>query len=625
MRKKLIPVYLCIIMLLVTACAQTNVQTEPAETSATPENSEEPAESAAQGTVYTGTAAGKNGDVTVEVMLTDGAITDVQVIGHSETAGICEPAIEQVPAEIVAANSADVEAVSGATVTSNAIIEAVKNALAQAGVSSGEEGSASGESSVKYGTVTSDEYAQNVVNLQLEYAPEIRTLDNGVQIQRTPSEYTKAALSCLGDLAYNNHRLNSDNRGCGACHEDLYKTIKSMDLYHVSIDGLGTLDFSVDECLYCHTRMDHYIADADEFGNLIHGIHSTDAFTGDCLSCHASTTDGTWALWDVAKYDILRGINKVASSDINGEFTYCQDKLTSIDDMFSTEWMYGTLGDYSLDRYTARVENVDESDRFDADTWTIEVCGEVNEPKTFLLKDLIAEAPIVTMTMKHHCTVDHPGFGMIANVEVTAIPLSYLIDQCGGYKDDAAYIRAYEIGDGFYLDHQIFRTGYLVLTINGEPLSSRDGYPVAMWIQSGSCGLDVKQIAKLEVCTKDQYDDYWEFIGWVGNTDDLDLITNRPEATILNTYEGQIVDAYQPYTLEGFADAYDLRVIAVEFSMDNGETWQSYDVSDADSIRWIYWTYTFTPEVGAYNIKVRAVAEDGSISYYADHVMINAK
>lgn len=59
----------------------------------------------------------------------DGAITSVTVDSQDETPGVSDPAIEQIPAAIVAAGSTDVDAVAGATLTSNGIIEAVNNAL----------------------------------------------------------------------------------------------------------------------------------------------------------------------------------------------------------------------------------------------------------------------------------------------------------------------------------------------------------------------------------------------------------------------------------------------------------------------------------------------------------------
>ncbi len=81
---------------------------------------------------YSGTGAGKNGDVVVEVVVSDSAITSVTVKEHSETSGIADPALEQIPEAIVKANSTEVDSVSSATVTSEAIKEAVNQALASA-------------------------------------------------------------------------------------------------------------------------------------------------------------------------------------------------------------------------------------------------------------------------------------------------------------------------------------------------------------------------------------------------------------------------------------------------------------------------------------------------------------
>src|SRR5690554_1555420 len=79
---------------------------------------------------YEGTSdAGMHPGLKVAVTFEGGSITNVEVVEHSETDGISDPAIEGVPAAIVAANSPNVDVVSGATYTSDAIIEAVGFAL----------------------------------------------------------------------------------------------------------------------------------------------------------------------------------------------------------------------------------------------------------------------------------------------------------------------------------------------------------------------------------------------------------------------------------------------------------------------------------------------------------------
>lgn len=76
-----------------------------------------------------GTANGYGGEVNVTVQVDGEDIVSVEVVGEKETQGVGSNAIEQLPEKIEEADSTDVEVVSGATVTSNAIIEAVNKAL----------------------------------------------------------------------------------------------------------------------------------------------------------------------------------------------------------------------------------------------------------------------------------------------------------------------------------------------------------------------------------------------------------------------------------------------------------------------------------------------------------------
>ena len=93
-----------------------------------------PAEYSSQAETFTGTAAGRNGDLTVEVTADANHIYAIEVTDHQETEGIGTVAIEKLPAAIIAAQSLDVDDISSATVTSGAIKEAVAAALASGGI-----------------------------------------------------------------------------------------------------------------------------------------------------------------------------------------------------------------------------------------------------------------------------------------------------------------------------------------------------------------------------------------------------------------------------------------------------------------------------------------------------------
>ena len=90
----------------------------------------------------TGTAPGRNGDVTVEIVADEGKIYRIKVVDQKETDGIGSKAVEQLPVDIFQAQSLKVDAVSGATLTSDAIKGAIVNALMDGGLQPGNFGGA---------------------------------------------------------------------------------------------------------------------------------------------------------------------------------------------------------------------------------------------------------------------------------------------------------------------------------------------------------------------------------------------------------------------------------------------------------------------------------------------------
>lgn len=82
---------------------------------------------------YTGVGTGMGGQVKVAVTFSADAITAVTVGENNETPGIGTAAIDQLPDRIVESQSLALDAVSGATLTSKAILDAVADAATQAG------------------------------------------------------------------------------------------------------------------------------------------------------------------------------------------------------------------------------------------------------------------------------------------------------------------------------------------------------------------------------------------------------------------------------------------------------------------------------------------------------------
>lgn len=82
---------------------------------------------------YTATVNGRNAPLTLSVTVKDNAIVSVVLGDHEETPGVADSAIVTLPEEIVKYQSIGVDTVTGATVTSEAILAAVADCIGQAG------------------------------------------------------------------------------------------------------------------------------------------------------------------------------------------------------------------------------------------------------------------------------------------------------------------------------------------------------------------------------------------------------------------------------------------------------------------------------------------------------------
>ncbi|MGI6643540.1 MAG: FMN-binding protein [Bacillota bacterium] len=81
---------------------------------------------------YEGSGEGLFGPINVSVKIEGGKLISIEITQQSETPGLSDPAIQNVPKSMVEKQSVDVDTVAGATFTSKGIIEAVRNALAGA-------------------------------------------------------------------------------------------------------------------------------------------------------------------------------------------------------------------------------------------------------------------------------------------------------------------------------------------------------------------------------------------------------------------------------------------------------------------------------------------------------------
>ncbi|MCI8983090.1 MAG: FAD-dependent oxidoreductase [Hungatella sp.] len=141
-KKQILSAGLCLTMAVSLAGCSSGTTTETAppettqaqsqETAAPPETTASP--NAGISGTFTGTASGMQGPVSVELTIKDGLITNAAVTEHHETAGVADVALVRIPNQIVNHQTTTLDAVTGATFASRAIMTAAENAAKEAGL-----------------------------------------------------------------------------------------------------------------------------------------------------------------------------------------------------------------------------------------------------------------------------------------------------------------------------------------------------------------------------------------------------------------------------------------------------------------------------------------------------------
>lgn len=83
---------------------------------------------------FEGTGNGRNGDITVSVVLEESVITDIQILSSDETESIAEPVYTDMLQTIIDNNNINVDSISGATMTGSGFLAAIADALDKAGI-----------------------------------------------------------------------------------------------------------------------------------------------------------------------------------------------------------------------------------------------------------------------------------------------------------------------------------------------------------------------------------------------------------------------------------------------------------------------------------------------------------
>ncbi len=424
---------------------------------------------------------------------------------------------------------------------------------------------------------------------------------NGFTIQAVPSDPD----------GYNITYLNADRRGCNSCHT-MEDVMLSMDTFHgVTFPGYPT-EQNFANCFVCHEW-------ATPLRTSIHSIHNfSDAFQGmggTCESCHYIGEGGTFERWDYAKYGLYKGYTDVAADDPDAQVdvSYDQDTITPVDQIFYKS--IKQYGDFDPSNWRTDDSNMDPALY---DNWVVTFDGDVENPISMTLPELVDKFGTKTTVLKQQCCINGVGNSLIYQVEVTGVPIKDILEYV--HPKDGANSLEEHSEDPYPDTSHFYNTGLsygmdddalIVTQINGQTLPNSQGYPCAAWIPATSAGTMVKCFTGYKVLTVDE--DKASTGVFVGDFEDPSVGTaaSKPNSGVLNLPTG-VVQKYvegQPVELEGFADAWDEPIEKVQFSLDGGKTWLEMDTPDNDPKRWTYWRLSFVPpNEGAYLLTIRTTS-----------------
>lgn len=242
-RRNFLTVFVIILAMLFTAC-QSNTVDQPAGTDI----------SAVSGD-FTGSASGFGGDIEVTLTIEGDRITDAKISGEKETPAIGGLAIERMAKDMVEKNTIEVDAFSGATMTSNGILEAAAKALEQSGLSLADLAKVEISNAP-----TQTEYETDILvigaggaGLTAANAAQEKGINNIIVIEKMP--YVGGATAQAGGFVGGGSKLQKELGLTGDSPDLIYEDImrggeytNNPELVRLMADNMGeTLDWLIED------------------------------------------------------------------------------------------------------------------------------------------------------------------------------------------------------------------------------------------------------------------------------------------------------------------------------------------------------------------------------------------
>lgn len=456
----------------------------------------------------------------------------------------------------------------------------------------------------------------------------------------TAADFTDVSTGMFPDIQRNAEFQNTGNRGCAACHDDLFTLDKNNGTYVHITNQVGMKKGTYNgDCAVCHFQK------MGTAGNImsenLHVRHySSSEFVnanGNCWSCHVTDTndDGSivMKLFEDVKYDMSYG-------------GYPNEDETDIHWLERHGWDEGTFTgvirvtdpklDVQFDQATSSEDaefNILNFERIDGNDVYAEIEKTVSDgsyrftvegvgkPGEYTLEDLKA-MPQTEFSAAQYCYVAGYNTAMFDNMPMKGVKLSDFIEAVGGIDAGANTITPIAV-DGWTaiypdgatdLQSYIDNDAVLVLERYGHDLTIDQGGPVEIFVPGTGGTATVKNLVGISFSKTDNPPLYSDI---ANPSIESGALINMNTSWFDN--DGVQAKVGEPLTLEGaswgwiFGDDLNYEVDKVRFSLDYGQNWVDVDVPDSfDPYQWAHFTMTWTPEkAGTYIAKAKAVTKSG--------------
>lgn len=239
--------------------------------------------------------------------------------------------------------------------------------------------------------------------------------------------------------------------------------------------------------------------------------------------------------------------------------------------------------------------------------WRLTIDGLVERPLT-LDYEAMRQLPAVSDFYTLQCISNPIGGDLWGNAYWRGVRLRDLLLQAGlkpGVRKVVLHA-ADDYTDSISLERAFNEGTIVAYEMNGAPLPKEHGYPARLLVP-GIYGMkNVKWLTRIELVDYD-FKGYWMQRGWSDaapykTSSRIDVPTDRG-----STPSGAVA-------IGGVAFAGDRGVQAVEYSLDDGQTWERAELKPALSPNaWQLWVARPTLAPGRYTVKVRAIDGQGEI------------